>query len=112
MMSAANLLEDLARAKGGVLELAVVLDNGGGIRLLDTGGIGRRGRLLAELLRDVSIVLKVEVAVDAQIDLVVDVDSFALGVATLVHCGSHDGAARRDSSLQWACQKRVLVYKQ
>lgn len=100
----ADLLGDPARAKCGVLELAVVLLNADKLMLMGIGGIDRGGRLFAELLGDVSIILKVEVSVDAQIDLVVDIGSFALGVAVLVHLGSHDGASRRVSSLQWVCQ--------
>lgn len=94
----ANLLGDPARAKGGVLELAVVLHNGDKLVLMGIGGVDRSGRLFAELLGDVSIILKVEVSIDAQIDLVVDIGSFALGVATLVYFGSHDGASCRVSS--------------
>lgn len=94
----ANLLGDPARAKGGVLELAVVLQNRDKLMLVGIGGIDRRGRLFAELLGDVPIILKVEVSVDAQIDLVVDIGSFALGVANLLYFGSHDGASCRVSS--------------
>lgn len=104
----ADLLGDPARAKCGVLELAVVLLNADKLMLMGIGGIDRRGRLFAELLGDVSIILKVEISVDAQIDLVVDIGSFALGVTTLVYFGSHDGTSCRVSSC--LCSGFVRMY--
>lgn len=89
-----NLL-DLARAECRVLELAVDLDDG--VRLPSIGRVGGAGRswnIFAKFLRDVSIVLEVQVSVDALVNLVVDLSAFALGISRLVQVGSHDGMPR------------------